>query len=125
LDNNAVRERDRVCRPGDTYRPLKALAHSWLSSKRPERRRPLYFKLIDAVRGNCFGKTPSSDSHLPHIYGDCFNPQVKNHSLRWEHPGCGAATSVGATAIGRIFAKFQTGFYADASDVVFKALGVG
>jgi len=26
---------------------------------------------------------------------------------------------------GELFAKFQTGFYADATDAVFKALGVG
>ena len=29
------------------------------------------------------------------------------------------------TIPGELFAKFQTGFYADASDAVFKALGVG
>jgi predicted ATP-dependent Lon-type protease len=29
------------------------------------------------------------------------------------------------TIPGELFAKFQTGFYADAADAVFKALGVG
>jgi ATP-dependent Lon protease len=29
------------------------------------------------------------------------------------------------TIPGELFAKFQTGFYADATDAVFKALGVG
>ena len=30
-----------------------------------------------------------------------------------------------ATIPGELFAKFQTGFYADATDAIFKALGVG
>jgi predicted ATP-dependent Lon-type protease len=29
------------------------------------------------------------------------------------------------TVPGELFAKFQTGFYADATDAIFKALGVG
>lgn len=29
------------------------------------------------------------------------------------------------TILGELFAKFQTGFYADPVDAVFKALGVG